>query len=76
MSTLLENKPISRPAKGWRNVYWLERELNIGGEPRGPGRTPSKFVWPTKDIAETMAEKRRGEWEKIGVKYLGAEEES
>ena len=45
-------------------------------EMRGPGRTPSKFVWPTKDIAETMAEKRRGEWEKIGVKYLGAEEES
>ncbi|MBK6704123.1 MAG: hypothetical protein IPG56_10490 [Caulobacteraceae bacterium] len=50
--------------------------MEIGGEMRGPGRTPSKFVWPTKDIAETMAEKRRGEWEKIGVKYLGAEEES
>jgi hypothetical protein len=47
--------------------------MEIGGEMRGPGRTPSKFVWPTKDIAETMAEKRRGEWEKIGVKYLGAE---
>ena len=49
--------------------------MEINGEMRGPGRTPSKFVWPSKDIAETMAAKRRAEWEKIGVKYLGAEEE-
>lgn len=75
MSTLLEKKPISRPAKGWRNVYWLERELNIGGEPRGPGRTPSKFVWPSKDIAETMAAKNKEKWAELGATYLGAEEE-
>ena len=76
MSTQLEEKPITRPACRWRNFYWLDKQMEIGGEMRGPGRTPSKFVWPTKDIAETMAEKRRAEWEKIGVKYLGAEEES
>lgn len=76
MSTLLEEKRITKPASRWRNFYWLDREMLINGETRGPGRTPSKFVWPTKDIAETMAEKRRVEWERIGVKYLGAEEES
>jgi hypothetical protein len=48
----------------------------INGEMRRPGRTPSRFVWPTRDIAETMAAKRREELEKLGVKYLGAEEES
>ena len=76
MSTLLEEKRITKPASRWRNFYWLDKQMLINGEMRGPGRTPSKFVWPTKDIAETMAEKRREEWEKIGVKDLGAEEES
>jgi len=47
----------------------------INGEVRGPGRTPSTFVWPSKDIAESMAAKRREELEKLGVTYLGAEEE-
>ena len=75
MSTLLEEKPLTRPASRWRNFYWLDKQMLIN-EMRGPGRTPSKFVWPTKDIAETMAAKRREEWEKIGVRYLGAEEES
>jgi len=31
--------------------------------------------WPSKDIAETMAEKKRSEWEPLGAKYLGAEQE-
>ena len=75
MSTKLEERSITQPAKKWRNFYWLDRQLDIGGELRGPGRTPSKYVWPSKDIAETMAEKRRLEWAKIGVTYLGAEEE-
>ena len=76
MSTLLEEKRITKPASRWRNFYWLDKQMLINGEMRGPGRTPSKFVWPTKDIAETMAAKRRADWEKIGVRYLGAEEES
>lgn len=76
MSTQLKERRATKPASRWRNFYWLERPLEINGEMRGPGRTPSNFVWPTKDIAETMAAKRREEWEKVGVKYLGAEEES
>jgi hypothetical protein len=76
MPTQLEERRVTKPASRWRNFYWFERALEINGEMRGPGRTPSKFVWPSKDIAESMAAKRREEWEKIGVKYLGAEEES
>lgn len=75
MSTQLKQRRVTKPAKGWRNIYWLERQLNIGGEPRGPGRTPSKFVWPSKDIAETKAAKHKEEWAEKGVRYLGAEEE-
>ncbi|MCA8885026.1 MAG: hypothetical protein KDA35_00300 [Hyphomonadaceae bacterium] len=75
MSTLLEEEAMTRPAQRWRNFYWLAKKMLINGEMRGPGRTPSKFVWPSRDIAETMAEKRRHEWEKVGVKYLGAEKE-
>lgn len=75
MSTQLEERRVTRPANRWRNFYWLDREMLINGEMRGPGRTPSKFLWPSKDIAESMAAKRRGELEKLGVKYLGAEEE-
>jgi len=76
MSTQLEERPITKPPSRWRNFYWLDKEMLINGEMRGPGRTPSKFVWPSKDIAETMAEKRRAELELLGVKYLGAEEET
>jgi hypothetical protein len=75
MSTQLEERRVTRPANRWRNFYWLDREMLINGEMRGPGRTPSKFLWPSKDIAESMAAKRREELEKLGVKYLGAEEE-
>ena len=76
MTTQLEERPIIRPASRWRNFYWLDKQMIINGELRGPGRTPSKYVWPSKDVAETMAAKRREELEKLGVKYLGAEEES
>jgi hypothetical protein len=75
VSTQLKERRVTKPANGWRNIYWLEREINIGGEPRGPGRTPSKFVWPSKDLAETMAEKNKEKWAELGVMYLGAEEE-
>lgn len=75
MSTQLEERPITRPGSRWRNFYWLNREMLINGEMRGPGRTPSKFLWPSKDVAESMAAKRREELEKLGVRYLGAEEE-
>lgn len=76
MSTQLEERSVLKPAQRWRNFYWLEREMVIAGEKRGPGRTPSKFVWPTKDIAETKAEKNKDKWAEFGVTYLGAEEES
>ena len=76
MSTQLKERRVTEPAKGWRNIYWLEREMVIAGEKRGPGRTPSKFVWPTKDIAETKAEANKEKWAELGVTYLGAEEES
>lgn len=76
MTTQLKERRVTKPASRWRNFYWLDKPMLINGEKRGPGRTPSKFVWPSKDIAESMAEKRREELEKIGVQYLGAEEES
>jgi hypothetical protein len=75
MSTQLEERRVTKPGSRWRNFYWLDREMQINGEMRGPGRTPSKFLWPSKDVAESMAAQRREELEKLGVKYLGAEEE-
>ena len=76
MTTQVDERRVTKPAKGWRNFYWLERKMIIGGESRGPGRTPSKFVWPSKDVAETMAAKHKEKWEAVGVTYLGAEEET
>ena len=76
MTTQLEERRVTRPSSRWRNFYWLKQQMLINGEMRGPGRTPSKFLWPSKDIAESMAAKRRAELEKLGVTYLGAEEES
>lgn len=75
MTTQLEERRVTRPGSRWRNFYWLPQKMLINGEVRGPGRTPSTFVWPSKDIAESMAAKRREELEKLGVTYLGAEEE-
>lgn len=75
MTTQLEERRITRPAKRWRNFYFLERPIEVEGEMRGPGRTPSKYTWPSKDIAETMAARQKPRWEKLGASYLGAEEE-
>ena len=59
LEKLLAQKPMKKPAMGWRN-WWLQKRdwtardgtISRAGEV-GPGNT----IWPSKDIAETRAEK-------------------
>lgn len=68
------------PAQRWRNRYWFSREINLPesvshrGGPFGPGVLVARLLWPSQDVAETIA---LGciETHPLGrfVVYLGAE---
>ena len=73
--TLPTKRTALEPPKRWRNRYWLHRRIDVNGERRGPGLYVSKFVWPSRDVAESIAEQKRPEWEQIPADYLGAEPE-
>ena len=57
VETAQETK-ASPPSKRWRNTYWLAKRLKLGdGTGHGtiedrPGRSVSRRVWPTREIAE------------------------
>jgi hypothetical protein len=67
------------PKQRWRNRYWFSREIILPetpsheGGPFGPGMLVAKIVWPSQDVAETVA-LRCVETHPLGrfVVYLGA----
>lgn len=56
---------------GWRNVFWLTQSIEWDGEVLGPGKFVSHFVWPSKDVAESVAFENRDRWSALGALYLG-----
>jgi hypothetical protein len=68
------------PSNRWRNLYWFSREIVLpncsshSGGPFGPGVLVARMVWPSQDVAETIA-LRCIENHPLGdfVVYLGAE---
>lgn len=73
LETLLPARESAvEPPKRWRNHYWLHRRISVDGEPEGPGRYVSKYVWPSRDVAESIAERRRADLDAAGAEYLGA----
>lgn len=80
--TETKTKTATRPSTRWRNVYWLAKAIQLGqcaSHARGiygPGRfTPSR-AYPTRDVAEAMAQKcmeNLSEDAAPYVTYLGAE---
>jgi hypothetical protein len=67
------------PEQKWRNRYWFSCEINLPESPShaagpfGPGVLVAKIVWPSQDVAETVA-LRCVETHPLGrfVVYLGA----
>jgi len=79
-----DTKPeqATRPATRWRNVYWLAKSIHLGecaSHPRGfygPGRFVPSRAYPSRDVAEAMAQKcldNLSEDAAPYVTYLGAE---
>jgi hypothetical protein len=75
-----KSEKTALPADRWRNRYWFSREINLAdtashaGGPFGPGVLVARVVWPSQDVAETIA-RRCIEKHPLGdfVVYLGAE---
>lgn len=60
----------------WRNVYWLERRVEMPRGPAGPGRFVARYTWPSRDVAETKAReclKGPRNPDPGHIRYLGAE---
>ena len=79
MATEVKTKRSSRLAsEKWRNVYWLDRLVQMPLGPAGPGRFVARYAWPSRDIAETKAlESLNGPRnpDPGRIRYLGAEKQ-
>ncbi|WP_395646561.1 hypothetical protein [Terricaulis sp.] len=72
-------RPAKRPAKRWRNLYWIDYAVQAPHRMYGPGYWWASMTWPSRDIAESIAqgflERNEDLVRDAGLRYEHAEED-